>query len=127
MIQCQFNIEGQSGNQLFADETLYLTLPKNGPCNVCEKAATNKFIKTQINVFVKTQTGKTFHYDVMTSDTVQNLKAKIEDIQGIPVKFQSLIFKDKLLTDDFTFSQYGIKGGITIILFQTQKVLYIFI
>ncbi len=51
-------------------------------------------------IFVKTLTGKTITLDVESSNTIGNIKQKIQERSGIPVKIQKLIFCGKILEDD---------------------------
>jgi len=72
-----------------------------------------------MQIFVKMPTGRTIGLDVEPSDSIKNVKGKIQDKEGIPPDQQALTlqFLSKLLKDSFIIADYWIQNGSTILMF----------
>ena len=77
-----------------------------------------------IPVYVKTFTGKTLELKVFWSDTIKQVKEKIQDLESIPHNKQHIIFENDELNNDYTLSYYNIQKESTLHL-ESKKKIYV--
>ena len=62
-------------------------------------------------ILVKTLTGKELELGVEPNDTIERIKERVQEKEGIPPMQQRLIYGGKQIADEKTVRDYKIEGG----------------
>ncbi|KAH7832644.1 putative polyubiquitin [Monocercomonoides exilis] len=106
-----------SGEQLEDRKTLR-------ECGVCEECTLYVVIRKKFGmpILVKTTTGKTFTLNVERTDTIEAVKRKIQDKEGIRAEQQILVFSGARLEEGKTLRDYGVeKEDIVRLVYKISK------
>jgi ubiquitin len=84
------------------------------PASSCSALSTALNMRGGMQLFVKTLTGKTVSIEVEEGESIEDVKAKIAEKEGIPPEQQRLIFGGQQLQDAKTLDDYNVGDDATL-------------
>mmetsp|Transcript_19208 Transcript_19208/g.60427 ORF Transcript_19208/g.60427 Transcript_19208/m.60427 type:complete len:272 (-) Transcript_19208:320-1135(-) len=87
-----------------------------GPPSATKNERDDAAERLPVQIFVKTLTGQSFVLDVDLSNTIDNVKTRIQRVEGTIPSRQRLCFEGRLLEDGGTLSDHNIRFGSTLLL-----------
>ncbi|ELU10002.1 hypothetical protein CAPTEDRAFT_103555 [Capitella teleta] len=74
-----------------------------------------------MELYIETLTGTAFELRVSPYETIQDVKARIQKLEGIPMCQQHLIWRSIELEDDYSLRDYSIHDGASLKLVLTMR------